>query len=49
MDYRTYWDIAQRQIIARLDISAWTSLDRIALLELIWRNDVTLLAISKMQ
>src|SRR6478735_3919183 len=46
---RTHGDVAQRQAVARLDVGARTVLDRVALLELVRRQDVALLAVRVVQ
>src|SRR5690606_37613082 len=42
-------DVAQRQVVARLDVSARARLDDVALLQLLRREDVALLAVEVVQ
>lgn len=42
-------DVAQRQVVARLDVGRRTGLDAVALLQLVRRDDVTLLTIGEVQ
>ena len=49
MNHGTDGDIAQRQVVARLNIGACTALYKVTLAELVGSNDVALLAICVMQ
>ena len=49
MNHGTGRDVLQRQVVARLDISLSTSLDDVALLNTLRRDDVALLAICEVQ
>ena len=45
----TDWDVTKWEVVARLDVSAWTILNGGALLKVHWSDDVTLLAICIME
>ncbi|CAB4676789.1 unannotated protein [freshwater metagenome] len=49
MDHRTDGDIAHWQAVTWLDVGTWASLNEVALLEFVRRNDVTLLAVRVVQ
>src|SRR6476646_284053 len=49
VDDRTHGDVAQRHAVARLDVGARTVLARVALLGLVRRQDVALLAVRVVQ
>src|SRR5690606_7260808 len=49
VDDRTGRDVAQRQVVARLDVSARTVLDHVALAQPGRRDDVALLAVRVVQ
>ena len=49
VDDRTDRDVAQRQVVARLDVGAGAGLDAVALLQLVRREDVALLAVGVVQ
>jgi hypothetical protein len=49
VDYGTNWNVLQWKSVSRLDVRGWTLLDAVALLELVRRDDVTLLAICIVQ
>ena len=49
MNDATHRDVAQWQVVARLNVSRWACLNRIALLQLLRRENVTLLAIREVQ
>ena len=49
VNHGTGRDVLQRQVVARLDISLSTSLDDVALLNTLRRDDVALLAICEVQ
>src|SRR4051812_31290828 len=49
VDDRTDGDVAQRQVVARLDVGPGTVLDPVALLEPVRRHDVALLAVRVVQ
>ena len=49
VDDRTDRDVAQRQVVARLDVGARAGLDGVALLEQLGRDDVALLAVDVVQ
>src|SRR5690606_15573578 len=49
VDHGTGGDVLQRQVVARLDVSAGTRLDDVALLQLVRRDDVALLAVEVVQ
>lgn len=49
VDYGTNRDVAQRQVVARLDVSVRTSLDEVTLGQLVRSDDVTLGAINVVQ
>ena len=49
VDDGTDRDVAQRQVVAGLDVRAGACLDSIALLELVWRDDVALLAVGEVK
>ena len=49
VDDRTDRDVAQREVVARLDVGAGAGLDPVALRQLVRGDDVALLAIGEMQ
>src|SRR6202007_1221187 len=49
VDRGTHGDVAQRQVVARLDVGARPGLDPVALLEVLRRDDVALLAVQVVQ
>src|SRR5690606_8003773 len=49
VDDRSRRDVPQREVVARLDVSRGTVLDEVALLELLRREDVALLAVRVVQ
>src|SRR4051794_16381984 len=49
VDDGTDRDVLQRQVVARLDVCAWTGFDDIALAQLVRRDDVALRAVHEMQ
>src|SRR3954453_17036357 len=49
VDRRTDGDVAQRQVVARLDVGVGTRLDRRALRQVLRRDDVALLAVGVVQ
>src|SRR3954469_21987416 len=49
VDHRTGGDVAQRQVVAGLDVGAGAVLDDVALLQAVGRDDVALLAVRVVQ
>src|SRR5690606_4969043 len=49
VDHGTGGDVAQREVVAGLDVSPGASLDAVALLQLVRRDDVALLAVRVVQ
>src|SRR6185369_15154210 len=49
VDGGTDRDVAQRQVVTRLDVGARTGLDAVALLQVLRRDDVALLAVGVVQ
>src|SRR5690606_10603402 len=49
VDYRADRDVAQRQVVARLDVRGRAGLHHVALLEPVRRDDVALLAVGVVQ
>src|SRR5690606_12124538 len=49
VNHGTGGDVLQREVVARLDVSRCAVLDNIALLQLVRRDDVTLLAVEVVQ
>ena len=49
MNHGSGWDVLQRQVVAWLDVGVCALLDAVTLLQLVWADDVTLLAIGVVQ
>ena len=49
MDHGAYGDVAQRQVVARLDVGPGAGLDGVTLRQLVRRDDVALLAVREVQ
>jgi hypothetical protein len=47
VNHGSNWDVAKRQVVTWLDIRGWSIFNLCTLLNSNWRDDVTLLAICK--